>query len=74
MSSLPNIADESGDNYKFGFVTDIASDIAPKGLNEDIIRVNLTKKGRAGVAFGFPAQSLSEMADDDRADMGKAEL
>ena len=23
MSSLPNIADESGDNYKFGFVTDI---------------------------------------------------
>lgn len=73
MSSLPNIADESGDNYKFGFVTDIASDIAPKGLNEDIIRL-ISQKGRAGVAFGFPAQSLSEMADDDRADMGKAEL
>ena len=44
MSSLPNIADESGDNYKFGFVTDIASDIAPKGLNEDIIRLISQKK------------------------------
>ena len=72
MSSLPNIADESGDNYKFGFVTDIASDIAPKGLNEDIIRLISQKKEEP--AFGFPAQSLSEMADDDRADMGKTEL
>ena len=44
MSSLPNIADESGDNYKFGFVTDIASDIAPKGLNEDIIWLISQKK------------------------------
>lgn len=49
MSSLPNIADESGDNYKFGFVTDIASDIAPKGLNEDIIRlISQKRKSRSG--------------------------
>src|SRR5881398_3434034 len=30
--------------YKHGFVTDIESDIAPKGLNEDIIRLISTKK------------------------------
>ncbi len=30
--------------YKYGFVTDIESDIAPKGLNEDIIRLISSKK------------------------------
>jgi Fe-S cluster assembly protein SufB len=30
--------------YKWGFVTDIDSDAAPKGLNEDIIRLISTKK------------------------------
>ena len=44
MRQLPNIEDESGDKYKFGFVTDIASDIAPKGLNEDVIRLISQKK------------------------------
>ena len=38
-------ADESGDKYKYGFVTDIAADTAPKGLNEDIIRLISRKKG-----------------------------
>jgi Fe-S cluster assembly protein SufB len=31
--------------YKYGFVTDIESDAAPKGLNEDIIRLISAKKG-----------------------------
>ena len=31
--------------YKYGFVTDIESDKAPKGLNEDIIRFISAKKG-----------------------------
>ncbi|MEG8988843.1 Fe-S cluster assembly protein SufB [Ignavibacteria bacterium 4148-Me] len=31
--------------YKWGFVTDIESEIAPKGLNEDIIRLISSKKG-----------------------------
>jgi Fe-S cluster assembly protein SufB len=31
--------------YEAGFVTDIESDIAPKGLNEDIIRLISAKKG-----------------------------
>ncbi|MFN2425932.1 MAG: Fe-S cluster assembly protein SufB [Candidatus Binatia bacterium] len=35
---------ESGE-YKYGFVTDIESDIAPPGLSEDTIRLLSTKKG-----------------------------
>lgn len=30
--------------YKYGFVTDIEADNAPKGLNEDIIRFISAKK------------------------------
>ena len=32
------------DAYKYGFVTDIESDLAPKGLNEDIVRFISAKK------------------------------
>lgn len=37
--------DESGDKYKYGFVTDIEADTAPKGLNEEIIKLISQKKG-----------------------------
>ena len=30
--------------YKYGFVTDIESDLAPKGLNEDTVRFISAKK------------------------------
>ena len=30
--------------YKYGFVTDIESDVAPKGLNEDVVRLISSKK------------------------------
>jgi len=44
MTKIDNIADTSGDKYKYGFVTDIESETAPKGLNEDIIRLISAKK------------------------------
>lgn len=34
----------AGDKYKYGFVTDIESDKAPKGLNHDIVRFISAKK------------------------------
>ena len=40
----PEIVDASGDKYKYGFVTDIESDMAPVGLNPDIIRLISQKK------------------------------
>jgi Fe-S cluster assembly protein SufB len=33
------------DKYKYGFVTDIEAETAPKGLNEDIVRFISAKKG-----------------------------
>jgi len=39
--------------YKHGFVTDIESDIAPKGLNEDIIRLISAKKNEPEWLLSF---------------------
>ncbi|MEL6317168.1 MAG: Fe-S cluster assembly protein SufB, partial [Pseudomonadota bacterium] len=33
-----------GDKYKYGFETDIETEYAPKGLNEDIVRLISAKK------------------------------
>src|SRR5215210_1276984 len=35
---------EEGSTYKWGFTTDIESDFAPKGLNEDTVRFISAKK------------------------------
>ena len=37
--------------YKYGFVTDIESDVAPKGLNEDIVRFISARKKRSRNGF-----------------------
>ena len=42
ISRESSIADSE---YKWGFVIDIESDVAPKGLNEDIVRFIAAKKG-----------------------------
>lgn len=41
-----NIVDKvTQGEYKYGFVTDIETEIIPKGLNEDIVRLISEKKG-----------------------------
>ncbi|HET8668031.1 MAG TPA: hypothetical protein VFM10_08630, partial [Terriglobales bacterium] len=43
--STKAIEDFTNQEYKWGFVTDVEADQAPKGLNEDIIRLISAKKG-----------------------------
>jgi len=38
------LSDVTSGEYKYGFVTDIETDIVPKGLNEDIIRLISSRK------------------------------
>lgn len=42
IKTIENIANTE---YKYGFVTDVETDSAPKGLNEDIVRFISAKKG-----------------------------
>ena len=48
MASAPNTIETvravAGDKYKYGFVTDIETETAPKGLSEDTIRFISAKK------------------------------
>ena len=44
MKQKPEIIDESGEKYKYGFTTDIDVESVPKGLSEDIIRLISAKK------------------------------
>jgi Fe-S cluster assembly protein SufB len=43
--TLELVKDIDVDKYKYGFITDIESDLAPKGLNEDIVAFISNKKG-----------------------------
>src|SRR6476661_1179241 len=52
--------------YKYGFVTDIESDVAPRGLNEDIIRLISAKKGEPQWLLDWRLKALrgwSKMAE-----------
>lgn len=53
----PEILDESGDKYKYGFTTDIASETVNKGLSEDIIRQISLKKGEPDWLLEFRLQA-----------------
>lgn len=46
-------ADAVSDAYRYGFVTDIDAETAPKGLNEDIIRFISAKKGEPDWLLAF---------------------
>ncbi|MGH9219872.1 MAG: Fe-S cluster assembly protein SufB, partial [Vicinamibacterales bacterium] len=44
-TATEQIKELANTEYKYGFVTDVEQDIAPKGLNEDIVRLISSKKG-----------------------------
>lgn len=46
--------------YKHGFVTDIEADIAPKGLNEDIIRLISSKKNEPEWLLAFRLEAYQK--------------
>ena len=44
-TALEAVREYTGHEYKYGFVTDIESDVAPKGLSEGVVRMISAKKG-----------------------------
>jgi Fe-S cluster assembly protein SufB len=55
----------SEQKYEFGFVTEIESDKAPKGLSEDTIRMISRKKNEPEWMLKFRLTLLSPLAKDD---------
>ena len=62
------------DQYKYGFVTDIESDKAPKGLSEDHGAFHLGQEERARMDAQLAAGRLSALADHARAELGARAL
>ena len=45
QKTISRETDLSGQEYRWGFVTDVETELAPKGLNDDIVRLISEKKG-----------------------------
>lgn len=54
--------------YEYGFTTNVQTEIIPKGLNEDVVR--LISRRRARLAPRLPSESLPLLEDSPRSHMG----
>jgi Fe-S cluster assembly protein SufB len=57
MSTIAALATQE---YKYGFTTDIESDVAPRGLNEDTIRLISEKKGEPEFMLEFRLKAYAQ--------------
>ncbi len=48
--------------YKYGFVSDVETEMIGKGLNEAVDPVDFTKERGAGVAAGIPVEGVPALA------------
>ena len=64
---------ELDSDYKWGFTIDIDSDLAPKGLSEDVVRLISAKKEEPGWAAGMAPQGFPPLgaAQVRRAGLGQ---
>ena len=54
------------EKYKYGFTTEVHTDVIERGLNED----DFIEKERTGMVAGVPAESVPPLADAGNAYMG----
>jgi len=60
-----------GDKYKYGFYTDIESEKAPKGLNEDTVRFISAKKGEPEWMLEWRLEAFRRWQDMEEPDWAK---
>jgi Fe-S cluster assembly protein SufB len=58
-TALETVRDYTGHEYKYGFVTEIEADIAPKGLNDEIVRFISAKKQEPAWMTEWRLQALA---------------
>ena len=72
-SNTDTIRELAQQEYKWGFVTDIGEDRAPKGLKRRDHPLHLSQEERTGVHAGMAAEGFSPLADA-REKSGRAEV
>src|SRR5437899_2306845 len=69
MTTTTNTVQELANReYKYGFVTDVESDFAPRGLNEEIIRFISTKKNEPQFMLDWRLKAYRHWAKLEKAD------
>ncbi len=63
-----------GGEYKYGFVTDVESELAPKGLNEDTIRFISGKKNEPGWLLDWRLKAFRAWRDSPEREPGWARV
>ena len=71
MQEEPNkyVKELTQEKYKYGFTTEVHTDIIERGLNEDVIRLISAKK-TSRVVTGVSPESIPLLADNGDACMG----
>jgi len=64
----------TGDRYKYGFVTDIASDTAPPGLSEETVRFISAKKREPDWLLDWRLQSFRQWQTMTQPDWAKLRI
>ncbi|MGH6902014.1 MAG: Fe-S cluster assembly protein SufB, partial [Geminicoccaceae bacterium] len=58
-TALETVQSYAGHEYKYGFVTEIESDIVPKGLDDDVVRMISAKKNEPAWMTGWRLKALA---------------
>ena len=58
------------EKYKYGFTTEVHTDIIEKGLNEDVVRLISAKKNEPEWLLEFRLESLSSLVNAGDAYLG----
>jgi Fe-S cluster assembly protein SufB len=72
--TLDTVRSVTGEGYKYGFVTDIESDQAPIGLNEDTVRFISAKKGEPEWLLEWRLQAFRQWLKMENPDWAKLRI
>ena len=61
-------------DYKYGFVTEIDTDVVPKGLSEDVIRLISEKKNEPEWMLRLETEGLYSLVENGGANLAKCSL
>jgi Fe-S cluster assembly protein SufB len=64
-TALETVQNYAGHEYKYGFVTEIESDIVPKGLDDDVVRMISAKKHEPAWMTEWRLKALARWRDMD---------
>ena len=74
QATIDAVTARAGERYKYGFVTDIESDKAPKGLSADTVRFISAKKNEPDWMLEWRLAAFERWQAMTRAELGARQL